>query len=294
MMKKIIIEVGSTNTKIDLYDGENVNRLDEVSILFKQNYIKNHEISSSDLDTLCNKINELKDITEDIYVCGTSIFRDLVGEEKDNFLNTFKEKTGLTFNIISQEMESELTLKGATRFVNGRVCVFVGGGGSTEITIYDDGVIESMNSPIGCIAVMEKFPDLADDFATTKLDDVVQYVKSRLNIPKEKADILILAGGTHEKFARLAGLKLSDNTLYEDKCATVMMDISTRISETLRFFNDISLDELREKYGNPNWWFATRGMCSCALAVAESIGAKYIVPTNISMVYGIIEMLEKK
>lgn len=294
MMKKIIIEVGSTNTKIDLYDGENVNRLDEVSILFKQNYIKNHEISSSDLDTLCNKINELKDITEDIYVCGTSIFRDLVGEEKDNFLNTFKEKTGLTFNIISQEMESELTLKGATRFVNGRVCVFVGGGGSTEITIYDDGVIESMNSPIGCIAVMEKFPDLADDFATTKLDDVVQYVKSRLNIPKEKADILILAGGTHEKFARLAGLKLSDNTLYEDKCATVMMDISTRISETLRFFNDISLDELREKYGNPNWWFATRGMCSCALAVAESIGAKYVVPTNISMVYGIIEMLEKK
>ena len=37
-MQKIIIEVGSTNTKIDKFDGKKVNRLESVTIEFKRNY----------------------------------------------------------------------------------------------------------------------------------------------------------------------------------------------------------------------------------------------------------------
>ena len=49
---------------------------------------------------------------------------------------------------------------------------------------------------------MQEFPDLAENFSTTGLETVKAFVKQRLNLPKEKADILILAGGGHEKFAR--------------------------------------------------------------------------------------------
>lgn len=59
-MNKIIIEVGSTNTKIDIFDEEKVKRLEEITIPFKQNYKKNNLIVKSDADTLVNKINELK------------------------------------------------------------------------------------------------------------------------------------------------------------------------------------------------------------------------------------------
>ena len=59
--------------------------------------------------------------------------------------------------------------------------------------------------------------------------------------------------------------------------------------ETERYFKEISLDEIRKKVDNPNWWYATRAMCAFALVVAEEIGAKYIIPTDISMVYGIID-----
>lgn len=35
-MNKIIIEVGSTNTKIDLYDGNKIKRIEEITIEFKK------------------------------------------------------------------------------------------------------------------------------------------------------------------------------------------------------------------------------------------------------------------
>ena len=41
--------------------------------------------------------------------------------------------------------------------------------------------------------------------------NVKAFIKERLNLPKEKADILILAGGGHEKFARYSGIKYEEN-----------------------------------------------------------------------------------
>ena len=79
---------------------------------------------------------------------------------------------------------------------------------------------------------MQKFPDLAEDIATTNLETVKTFIKERLNLPKEKADILILAGGGHEKLARYSGIKYEENTLYNDEASLIMMDIETRKSET--------------------------------------------------------------
>lgn len=287
-MNKIIVEVGSTCTKIDKYDGENVERINEITIQFKKHYNEDKTLRETDIKELIESINDLKVISEDIFVCGTSIFRNLNEEEKKNFLNRFKNETGYDFNIISQDEENELTVFGTTRFVKDKVCVFIGGGGSTEIAIFDSGIKESVNTKLGAIDVMQKFPDLADNYATTDVETVKEYIKQRLNLPKEKADILILAGGGHEKFARNSGIKYEKNTLYNDSASPIMMDMETRIKETNRYYKKISLDEIRAKVNDPDWWYATRGMCAFVLVVAETIGAKYIVPTDIAMVYGLI------
>ena len=288
-MAKIIVEVGSTCKKIDKYDVNGIKRIKEKTIQFKKHYNEEGKLSDIDVKELIDCINEIKCMFEDIYICGTSIFRNLNVEEKESFLSRFKKETEFDFNIISQEKENELTVFGATRFVKDKVCVFIGGGGSTEIAIYDNGIKETVNTKIGVIDVMQQFPDLAENFAITKLEDVKNFIKERLNLPKEKADILILAGGGHEKFARLSGIKYEENTLYDDKTSPIMMDIKTRKKETERYFKEISLDEIRKKVDDPNWWYATRAMCAFALVVAEEIGAKYIIPTDISMVYGIID-----
>ncbi len=288
-MEKIIVEVGSTCTKVDKFNGKNIEKLEGKTIQFKKHYNEDKKLRESDVNKLIENIKELKNISKDIYVCGTSIFRTLNDLEKNRFLEKFKNETGYNFNIISQERENELTVFGTTRFVQDKVCVFIGGGGSTEISVYDNGIKESVNSKIGVIDVMQKFPDLAENFATTNLETVKTFIKERLNLPKEKADILILAGGGHEKFARYSGIKYEENTLYKDDASSIMMDIETRKSETERYYKSISLDEIRTRVNDPDWWYATRAMCAFVLVVAEEIGAKYIVPTNIAMVYGILD-----
>ena len=152
----------------------------------------------------------------------------------------------------------------------------------------DNGIKESVNSKIGVIDVTQRFPDLAEDIATSNIEDVKSYIKQRLTLPKEKADILILSGGGHEKFARLSGIKYEKNTIYNDNAAPIMMDIETRKSESERYYKAISLDEIRNRVNDPDWWYATRAMCAFVLVVAEEIGAKYVVPTDIAMVYGIL------
>lgn len=288
-MDKIIVEVGSTCTKVDKFNGKTIEKLEGKTIQFKKHYNEDKKLRESDIVELIKSIKELKAISEDIYVCGTSIFRSLNDLEKNSFLERFKNETGYDFNIISQEKENELTVFGTTRFVNDKVCVFIGGGGSTEIAIYDREIKESVNTKIGVIDVMQEFPDLAENFATTNLETVKTFIKERLNLPKEKADILILAGGGHEKFARYSGIKYEENTLYNDEASPIMMDIETRKSETERYYKAISLDEIRSRVNDPDWWYATRAMSAFALVVAEAIGAKYIVPTDIAMVYGILD-----
>lgn len=288
-MKKLIVEVGSTVTKVDLYNGESLERIKVITIPFKKNYSENNSLKESDIKTLIKNINELKDITENIYVCGTSIFRKLSKSELEEFLKKFKDATKLDFHVTSQEQENELTVKGVARKTNKRLCVMIGGGGSTEIAIYDRGIIESVNSNIGVIDIMEKFPDLARDIATTSLEEVIHHIRENLKLPKNKSDILVLAGGNHKYFAEEARISCEKNTIYEDINAPIMMDIKTRIEETKRYFESISLDEIRNRVEDPNWWYATRAMCAFALVVAEHIEAKYIIPTDIGMAYGLID-----
>lgn len=288
-MEKLIIEVGSTNTKLDLYNGKEVVHIGTETIEFKRNYKKENKLNSEDVRILINLVNNYKEKYESVYVCGTSIFRNLDMSQKEDFLNTFNKETGIDFEIISSERENELTVYGTTKNVNKKVAVFIGGGGSTEIAIYENGIKEMINTQFGVMDIMNMFPDLGDDLATTKLETVQKVIKEKLNLPKEKADILILAGGGHTHFALDSGVSYEKNTLFEDKLEPVMMDIETRKIDTQKYYEEISLDDIRKRVNDPNWWYATRAMCAFVLNVAEAIGAKYIVPTDISMVYGIVE-----
>lgn len=288
-MEKLVVEVGSTVTKVDAYDGERVKHLADYVIHFKNNFKKENKLDEKDVEKLIKNIKELQEKCEDVYICGTSIFRVLTDEQRDEFLDRFKKETGLDFDIISQEKESEYTVVGAAQKVNQKVAVFVAGGGSSEIAIYDNGIKETANTPMGVIDIMQLFPDLADDLPKVGLDKVKKVVEERLNIPKEHADVLILAGGAHKFFALNSGFNYVKNSLYEDENEPIMMDIATRIKDTERYYKEISLDEIRARVDDPDWWYATRAMTAFVLVVAEKMGVKYIVPTDVSMVYGLLK-----
>ena len=291
-MEKLIIEVGSTVTKVDLYDGEKVENVEEKTIWFKKHYKENNKLNINDIEELIKLVKEKKEEYENIYVCGTSVFRALDEESKKAFLDFFIENTGVEFHIISQDEETIYTVIGATKNIKQKVGVFIGGGGSTEIAVCENGkIIEMANTKMGVMDVMDKFPDLSEDIATTDVETVRNFIKEKLNLPQNKVDILILAGGGHLKFALNSGINYESNTLFKDEDEPIMMSIETRKKDTQKYFKEISLDEIRNRVSDPKWWYATRAMTAFVLEAAENMDVKYIVPTNIPMIYGIIKEL---
>jgi len=224
-MNKIIIEVGSASTKIDKYDGKKMTRIETEVIQFKKNYNKQNRLQNQDVARLISIVNRYRKEYENVYVCGTSIFRALTDEQRKEFLETFEKETGIDFDIIEQEQENKITVKGATQNLNCKVAVFVGGGGSTEIAIYENGIKEMVNTKFGVMDIMNEFPNLAEDLATTDLETIKTIIREKLNLPKQKADILILAGGGHLNFALNSGVNYEENTLYKDEMQPIMMDI---------------------------------------------------------------------
>ena len=289
-MEEIVVEVGSTCTKIDKFDGSNVVHLNTVPIEFKRHFKIENKLYSKDIQKLIDLVNSIH--SDNIFVCGTSVFRQLSNIEMNNFLDYFKSKTGIEFNIISSEKENEYTVYGATKFVKEAV-VFVGGGGSTEISYYNNGIKQMCNNKIGVMDILNEYPDLANDYATTSLEEIEKYISNKITVHNIKTDTLTLAGGGHEYFARNSVIRFFENSLYNDKMAPIMMDINTRIEDTKKYYTKISLDNIRKKVDEPDWWYATRAMCAFVLVVAKKIGARYIVPTDISMIHGIVNKKEE-
>ena len=66
MMNKIIVEVGSTCTKVDKFNGKNIKRLAEKTIQFKKHYHEEKKLRESDVSELIECIKELKNEYTDI------------------------------------------------------------------------------------------------------------------------------------------------------------------------------------------------------------------------------------
>jgi hypothetical protein len=292
-MEYIILEVGSTNTKVYYCKNNNILESKLYTIEFKKNYKLNKHILDFDVDSLCNIINSINISKDNIFVYGTSIFRDLNNDEFKIFLSEFKIKCGCNFNVVTSVEENELTVRGVISNIDydGELAVMIGGGASTEIAFVKNKKIEFMcNQKFGVTDIMEKYPDLALDKPTTDFNEVLSYTNSLLSNINFKTDILVLAGGDYLKFYEKLKYKMQKNNIYTDDKQPFFLYKKDMDKIDLEFYYNISLDEIRNSdIENKNWWNGTRGMRFCAKAIADKIDTKYIIPTRISMVYGLID-----
>lgn len=291
-MKFIVVEIGSTNTKAKLYDDNKITDLGFITIEFKANFKKENKISESDKKILYSYLAKLKEKTPNIYVYGTSIFRSLNEKEKALWLKEFSDKTSLTFNIVSSAMENRYTSIGS--FPNnyqGSIAIMIAGGASTELAIYNAGnLIEEEFYNFGVTNVIDLFPDLRDDIATSDYETMLNKIKELATPkPKNKADILILAGGDFIYFYEEANYPLEANTFYENSKEPYLIDIKNMDLYDKKFFYETSLDAICNRTNREGWWRGTRGMRICVKTICDLLDIKYIVPTRINMIDGIIE-----
>lgn len=294
MEKFAIIEIGSTNTKAYLCENEKVTDLGFRTIEFKKNYKKNNKIDEADKQLLFNYIKEINE--NNIYVFGTSIFRNLTTEEKEKWIKEFKDNTGLEFNIVTSDMENELTVYGAVANVkyDGKIAVMIGGGGSTELSIVrNNEIIEKHNYKFGAVDTSDMFPDLREDFATTDYDFMLEKTKELITTPDNKSDLLILAGGDYIYYYETLEYPVEENKFYKNKLQPYCLDVVTMDELDRNFFYEISLENVCKRTNNDGWWRGARGMRLCVKSLVDVLDVKYIIPTRISMVYGLIEKIKK-
>lgn len=293
MEKFVIIEIGSTTSKAYLYENNEVIDLERRTIELKNHYKLENKIKEDDKIELYDFVNSNK--KENTYVFGTSIFRNLNDNQKEEWFKEFKENKGLDFTIVTPDMENEFTVYGAIANIDykGKIAVMIGGGGSTELSIVENGkIIEKANSSFGAMDTTDMFPELRTDKAKTDYDYMVEETKKLVNIPKNKADILILAGGDYIYYYEELNYPVESNKFYENPLQPYCLDIETMDKLDRNFFYEISLDEVCNRTNNDGWWRGARGMRLCVKSLVDILEVKYIIPTRISMVYGLVEKIK--
>ncbi|MFC1569881.1 hypothetical protein ACFL4L_06565 [bacterium] len=143
---------------------------------------------------------------EKMTIVGTQVFR--LAQNRDDILKTILKKTGLSVEILTAEQEAEYSFQGA---VSGKqisnTLVMDIGGGSTEMIIGENGVIQNTISlPVGAVVMTDQFlkTDPPDPISCAKLkayvtDQIPDTWKKQLNINP----CLICVGGTATTLAAL-------------------------------------------------------------------------------------------
>lgn len=286
-----IVEAGSTFTKGYIATGSKIVSIGIVDIGFKKHYRESAAILESDIERLVFYVSELLPEVSAVRVFGTSVFREAAEIEIDRVRSALNSLGDVTFEVVTAEMESEYTAYGAVRGLSypGPIAVMVGGGGSTEVSIWEGGkAIAWANSPIGVGDVNHQFPDLSEDIASTDPEDVTKWISSRLLPISHHADMLVLAGGDFPLLYENAGYNLRENPYSSDTAKSRMLLNSDKTRHDEIFFRELKLSAFRSLTPDtPAWWDGTRAMCCFVAAVAAQLGASILIPTSISMIYGI-------
>jgi len=299
MDKFVVIEVGSTNTKSCLYESGAVIEFPQKLIMFKDKAISNN-LPESAVAQLIDYVNSFKDKTENIFIYGTSIFREIEGQVKGDFLEKFKKETGREFNIVSSEQEGEYTVKGVVgnNDYNGRLAIMIGGGGSIEVYIVENKrIIEKHHNKYGAIHVTREFEHINDFRPQLIYEEVEQFCLSRTADIKNKCDVLVLAGGDFKYFYQCAGSEfLQNNKFYDDINQPYIVNLKDMKKVDQRFVFEQDIKYYQENFTemSPIWWSGARAMRFCVRAVVQKTCAKYIIPTKINMLLGIINELKNK
>lgn len=207
-------------------------------------------------------------------VCATSAMRE--SSNVHELVDMVREKTGIQIEVIDGKKEAEIiyangiveTLNGTSPYIYVDV-----GGGSTEITLFDQGKIQtSFSFDIGTIRMLKGKVDKSN------FEEIKQWIKS-LNIKKQKPKI-IGSGGNINKLYKLA-MKTNGEVLTYNE-----------IKELYKFIGYYSVEERIKSLGlNPDRADVIIPATKIYLKVMKWSGANEVIVPTIGISDGIVRTL---
>jgi exopolyphosphatase/guanosine-5'-triphosphate,3'-diphosphate pyrophosphatase len=224
-------------------------------------------------------------------VVATSAVRD--AENSDQFLQLVKGETGLNVRVLNGEDEARLAFRSALAHFDlaaGRAVVMDIGGGSLELTLSADGLVERVISlPLGAIRMSERYLEDAGQKKKKALRKLRKHVRDELReyLPARHwhAARIICSGGT---FTSLAAIHLARSGMETAK--TVHGTVIPRIDleHIVDLLHNMSPEERQSVPGlNP----ARSDIIVGGLAVAAEVAARVEARELVVSSYGIREGL---
>ncbi len=290
---KILIDIGSSTIKIYKYASENLSLVAQRSVPFKDDFDPEGGISALAKKELFELIDAIKEENKEsqIRIYATGIFRKLTNEARISFIDEFFTRTGLFFNIISQDLENfylEMALVGKY-LINEPVLLVNIGGGSTELVVmYGKEAIERKNVDLGVGVINTKFPQINEPTSKAPLQDVVDFVKENLPVLSNKVKIAFYAGG-ELTYMQLVGYALEQNRLFSDNDHPSLISTNNFFRKNKDVFEKIMLKELEALMpNNPKWMHGARGCSALAQAICQKYSIQTIIPSNSNIINGIV------
>ncbi len=217
----------------------------------------------------------------------TSAVRD--ARNGADFINLVREETGLDVRVLNGEDEARLSFRSARAhfdLVSGRAVVMDIGGGSLELSLSADGLIERLISlPLGAIRMTEQF--LRGDDPIKGLRKLRKHVRREL---RDKVSArhwhgaqLICSGGT---FTNLAGIQLARRGMYSARTIHGTVVPRVDLEHIVDWVNSMSPSE---RAGVPGLNAPRADIIVAGLAVAAEVLARLEAREIVVSAYGIRE-----
>ncbi|MEM5830370.1 MAG: hypothetical protein QXL82_02575 [Candidatus Aenigmatarchaeota archaeon] len=291
--RKILIDVGSSTIKVYGYSNNKLTLLHQKSVHFKDGFDPQNGISEEKKKELFELLDAIKNQNRDalIKIYATGIFRKLTQEAKIKFIYEVFLRTGLFFNIISQDLENfylEKALVGKCN-LNEPILLINTGGGTTELVVmYRSEAVERKNLDIGVGTILSKYPQINESISKVSLEDIEKFVKENLPELENKVRIAFLTGG-ELTYMKLANYSLKPNNLFEDEDHPLLITIEDYKNKNKEIFEKITLEELeRLMPENPKWMHGARAFSAIAQAICEKYGIEIIIPSDSNIINGVV------
>lgn len=183
-------------------------------------------------------------------VTATSAVRD--ASNRNEFLNKIKNETGWEVVLLSGMMEAETTFKGALSVLNteqfsGSSAVLDIGGGSTEIAIGKDGVLDkSISLDMGSVRFSERFltsdPPTGEQIESTEIE--IQRLLNKVEFDKEN---ILNAMGVAGTVTSIAAIELGLKNYDPDRINGYQLHVDI-VDQYIQSFSRMKSSDIEEKF----------------------------------------------
>jgi exopolyphosphatase/guanosine-5'-triphosphate,3'-diphosphate pyrophosphatase len=220
-------------------------------------------------------------------VVATSAVRDATNGEQ--FLKLIRAETGLTVRILRGDDEARLSFRSALAHFDlgvGRAVVMDIGGGSLELALSADGLVERLISlPLGALRMTEQYLD--EPGKKKGLRKLRKHVRRELrrNVPARHwhASRIICSGGT---FTSLAAISLARSGIENAKTVHGTVIPRVELEHIVDMLQTMSPDE---RQSVPGLNAARADIIVAGLAVAAEVAARVEARELVISAYGIRE-----